>query len=171
MKTTINFSREAGCSLFLSIFTCLFWRSGLTNRNCTHLVKVLWSHPGVGAAISQTSISSSPVVLALWDPRMKTCSWHSCSSTELKDNWSPESFPWSPNPTAYDDMGITCGGEGIAGTRLFVDAECVCTAFPEHYVQHMWCQHMVLPIFLHTCSLPLPSQRKAGLVISANHQH
>lgn len=118
MKTKINFSREAGCSRFLSIFTCLFRGTGLTNRNFTHLVKVLGPHQGVGPAISQTSISYSPVVLALWDLRMKSCSWHSCSSTELKENLSPESLPWSLNSTACHDMAATGGEEGIAGRRL-----------------------------------------------------
>lgn len=146
----------------------LFRGTGLTNRNFTHLVKVLWSHQGVGIAISQTSTSFSPVVLALWDPRMKNCSWHSCSSTELKENLSPESLPWSPNPTACADMAETWGGEGIAGTKLFLD----CRSYLHSLSWALCPTHAVsvhgAAISFHVCSLPLPSQRKAGLVINAN---
>lgn len=171
-QTKINFSREAGCSLFLFIFTCLFRGTELTNRNFTRLlprVQVLWSHQGVGISISQTSISSSLVVLALWDSRMKSCSWHSCSSTELKQNLRPES-PMIPKPYCLWWLGhyMRWGGN----SRLFVDcrmhnlswAVCLTQALPAQ----------LLPIFFHSCPCPFhPKERQVWLsvlTISINHE-
>lgn len=100
MKTKINLSREAGCSLFLSVFTCLFRGTGLTNRNFTHLVKVLGSHQGVGTAISQTVRSQKEEL------QLAQLQQHRAQG-ELKSRVSPSFGVWSPNPTAFDDLAAT----------------------------------------------------------------
>lgn len=174
MKTKINFSREAVCSLFLSIFTCLFTGFGLTNRNFTHLVEVLWSHQGVGTAVSQTSISSSPVVLALWGPRMKSCSWHSCSSTELKESevqrvsHGPQTLRWHGRFMRWRGNSrheALCGLQNVSA-QPFLNSMC------NTHSASTWCCHL-LPCLLLAPSPFHPKERQvwlSTLTIRINHE-
>lgn len=121
METKINLYREARCSLFLSISTCLFTETSLINRDFTHLVKALWSHQDVGTDICQPTNSSSPAAIQCWPSKIPE--WRAAASAAqavAQSSRRAKSLPWSPKPTACGGLAITWDGEGVAGTKLSV---------------------------------------------------
>lgn len=149
-------------------FHLLVHRNWAHKQWFTHLVKALWSHQGVGTAISQPSISS-PVAIRCWPSEIPEWSAAAGADAVAQTSRRVKSLPWSPNPTACGDLVVKWDGEGVAGTELSVGWRIYL-----HGLSWAVCPtHVMLApgadVFLHACSLPLPSPVNTCLDINANH--